>query len=85
MKKIVNGIEIECTPEEVLLIENIWEIDRVKKLEEDALYGHCKKRALEYPSVNDQLDMIYQDQMDGTTKWRDLITEIKLNNPKPNK
>ena len=41
-----------------------------------------KSRAREYPSVGDQLDMIYHDQCDGTTIWRDTITDIKTKYPK---
>jgi hypothetical protein len=36
-----------------------------------------------YPSINDQLDMIYHDCMEGTFEWRDMITEIKMASPKP--
>lgn len=40
------------------------------------------KRAAEYPSITDQLDMIYWDNIRGTNTWRDTITEIKNKYPK---
>ena len=45
--------------------------------------SYIEKRKKEYPSVTDQLDMIYHDQVDGTTKWRDKIASIKQKYPKP--
>ena len=36
----------------------------------------------EYPHVKDQLDMIYKDQVNGTTTWRDAITAVKEKYPK---
>ena len=41
-----------------------------------------QKRRAEYPQIADQLDMIYWDQVNGTTLWRDLITNIKNKYPK---
>ena len=40
-------------------------------------------RAAEYPSIADQLDMQYWDQVNGTTKWKEAIAKIKADNPKP--
>ena len=36
-----------------------------------------------YPDIGDQLDMIYHDQVDGTTTFKDAIKAIKDANPKP--
>jgi len=35
-----------------------------------------------YPAIGEQLDMLYKDMQNGTTNWQDLITKIKLDNPK---
>ena len=40
------------------------------------------QRLAAYPPIEDQLDMIYWDQINGTQKWRDTITEIKKKFPK---
>lgn len=36
-----------------------------------------------YPSVNEQLDMLYHDKLEGTTTWQDTITAVKEAHPKP--
>jgi hypothetical protein len=36
-----------------------------------------------YPSIGDQLDMQYHDQVNGTTTWKDAIAKVKSDNPKP--
>tara|TARA_R110000803_G_scaffold207338_1_gene275221 strand:- start:8 stop:295 length:288 start_codon:yes stop_codon:yes gene_type:complete len=36
-----------------------------------------------YPDWQDQLDMQYHDEVNNTTTWKDAITKIKLDNPKP--
>lgn len=41
------------------------------------------QRCVVYPSVPDQLDMIYHDQVDGTTVWKDTIAAVKNQFPKP--
>jgi|TARA_R100001460_G_scaffold8549_2_gene21105 hypothetical protein len=41
-----------------------------------------QKREAEYPHVKDQLDMLYKDQVNGTTTWKDAITVIKEKYPK---
>jgi len=35
-----------------------------------------------FPSIADQLDMMYHDQVDGTTTWKDAIAQVKADNPK---
>lgn len=36
-----------------------------------------------YPRIQDQLDMIYWDQVNGTTTWQDAIDAVKQQYPKP--
>ena len=52
------------------------------KLEWDA-GKYRRDRALAYPSIGDQLDMQYHDQLNGTTTWKDAIAKVKADNPKP--
>lgn len=46
------------------------------------LYQYARQQ--EYASIKEQLDMMYHDQVDGTTTWKDHINTVKTNNPKPN-
>ena len=44
--------------------------------------SYTKLRAAEYPSLQEQEDMKYWDEINGTTVWRDTITSIKERYPK---
>ena len=35
-----------------------------------------------YPSIQEQLDMQYWDNVNGTTNWEDTIAKVKADNPK---
>ena len=35
-----------------------------------------------YPTIKEQLDMMYHDQVNGTTTWKDAINAIKQEIPK---
>lgn len=43
---------------------------------------YAELRQQEYPPIEEQLDMIYWDKVNGTNDWVDLITEIKEKYPK---
>ena len=43
---------------------------------------YARNRATGYPSIEEQLDMQYHDQVNGTTKWKDIIEKVKADNPK---
>ena len=42
-----------------------------------------ERRKKLYPSIQEQLDMQYWDSINGTTKWKDKIAEIKAAEPLP--
>ena len=42
-----------------------------------------RDRATAYPSIQDQLDMQYWDNVNGTTNWEDAIAKVKSDTPKP--
>ena len=39
-------------------------------------------RAAEYPTLAEQLDMLYHDAVEGTAAWQDAITAVKEKYPK---
>ena len=43
-------------------------------------YSRNRKEA--YPSIEEQLDMQYWDNVNGTTNWNDAIAKVKADNPK---
>ena len=56
-----------------------------KKIELQADYDakqYQRDRAKEYPSIQEQLDMQYHDNVNGTTTWKDAIAKVKTDNPK---
>ena len=44
--------------------------------------SYSEKRQAEYPSIPDQLDMIYWDKVNNTNLWQEKIAEIKAKYPK---
>jgi len=42
-----------------------------------------QNRRNSYGSIADQLDMMYWDNVNGTTTWKDHIAQVKSDNPKP--
>ena len=44
--------------------------------------AYQRTRATEYPSIQEQLDLQYWDNVNGTTNWKDAITKVKSDNPK---
>jgi len=40
-------------------------------------------RRISYPPIEEQLDMLYWDKVNGTNNWHDTIAEIKTKYPKP--
>tara|TARA_B100000963_G_scaffold172838_1_gene150351 strand:+ start:495 stop:965 length:471 start_codon:yes stop_codon:yes gene_type:complete len=45
-------------------------------------WENLNSREREYPPIQDQLDMIYWDKINGTNKWEQTITKIKKETPK---
>jgi|TARA_R110000824_G_scaffold243261_2_gene431884 hypothetical protein len=41
-----------------------------------------RDRVNAYPSIQDQLDMQYWDNVNSTTTWKDAIAKVKSDNPK---
>ena len=45
---------------------------------------YARKREPEYPSMGDQLDMIYKDNLNNTTTHKDAVEVVKTKWPKDN-
>ncbi len=58
---------------------------QAKMVEVQAEYDanqYQRDRATAYPTIQDQLDMQYWDNVNGTTNWEDAIAKVKADNPK---
>ena len=65
--------ETECT-EGLAALQAAWDLE---------FDSYKSKRRAEYPSQEEQWDMQYWDQVNGTTTWKDSIKAIKDKYPKP--
>ena len=46
-------------------------------------FGYIQARQEAYGDLGSQLDMMYWDNVNGTTTWKDHIAKVKSDNPKP--
>ena len=90
LNKAVNHDVFQLTPEEYEATINDWAEAEYKQQEEERIrtnggvtpdYARFRREA--YPSLPDQLDMIYHDQINSTSYWLDAITDVKNTYPKP--
>jgi hypothetical protein len=44
--------------------------------------AHIEPRKNSYPSIQEQLDMMWHDKQNNTTTWEDAISKVKSDNPK---
>jgi len=80
---IVNGERVDLTSEEIEATLDTWaENERTRQLDVEA-NGYKTARQNAYASIQDQLDMQYWDNVNGTTTWKDHIAQVKSDNPKP--
>ncbi len=54
-----------------------------KNKKKRAKIKYSRDRGYAYPSIQEQLDMIYWDKKNGTKKWEEVIDKVKADNPKP--
>ena len=72
--------------EDELTSEGLPDWNLVKKKQEDLQVDYDSKqyqRDRQYPSIQDQLDMLYWDRKNGTKTWEESIDKVKADNPKP--
>ena len=76
----IKNIQWLNTPNGVPEYESIInEITKLEKEEKDNLYKELRRN--EYPSIEDQLDLLYHNGYEG---WKTIISEIKIKYPKNN-
>jgi len=66
---------------DVVTAEIQAEVDRLVAIETSLEYK--AERAEAYPPVGDQLDMIYKDNLNGTTTHKESVEAVKAKYPKP--
>lgn len=64
-------------------IKGVNQEDYKAKLKEEMdKIAYIRNRVSEYPSIQDQLDMIYWDRQNDTKKWDEAIKAVKDKYPK---
>jgi hypothetical protein len=61
--------------------EIVQEVARLNALAEATEYKN--QRLMAYPSIGEQLDLLYWDSINGTSNWIDTVAEVKERFPKP--
>ena len=56
--------------------------EEVKNIAEQKATAWLRGRREQYASVQEQLDMQYNDMVNNTTTWFDHVAKVKLDNPK---
>ena len=58
-------------------------IEETRLVQEWNANKYQRDRAVSFPSWQEQMDMQYHDEIDGTTTWKDCVAKVKEDNPKP--
>ena len=92
IQKINPTAEVSVSEEDINSI--VWENGttpisvsdiQAKMVEVQAEYDanqYQRDRATAYPTIQEQLDMQYWDNVNGTTNWKDAVAKVKSDNPK---
>ena len=75
--KRIDGKDLKFTWEEVLE-------EKTKLVTEHAAQEYARNRVEEYPSIGDQLDMMYKDNKNSTTTHAAAVEAVKTKWPKDN-
>ena len=79
LNKSVNGVVSEFSDADYAQAK----IDLGNQKWDAQQFGYIQARQEAYGSVQDQLDMQYWDEVNGTTVWKDFVAKVKSDNPKP--
>jgi len=72
----VNGNPVELSDAEKQAIVDEWNTPKVDNR------TYSEKRRAEYPTWQEQMDMMYHDQTEGSRTWLDAIEAVKEAYPK---
>ncbi len=88
--EIYVGADATCiwmdVPADVVLDENTVVVNGsfVERFDSrDTIEGRNIARRISYGDIGEQLDMIYKDELNDTTIWKDHIANIKATMPAP--
>jgi len=76
---LINGERVVFTAEE----EAARDKEEAAVAIEQAANKYKEDRKNAYDSIQNQLDQLYWDKKNGTSKWVEAIDKVKSDNPKP--
>ena len=80
--KVVNGVQVDLTAEEVEATLNSWADNELARQLDEEQNGWLKNRLEQYPSLQDCIHALL-DGGDTLTDLQALRTQVKSDNPKP--
>ena len=80
--KVVNGVQVDLTAEEVEATLNTWADNELARQLDEEQNGWLKNRLEQYPSLQDCIHALL-DGGDTLTDLQELRTQVKSDNPKP--
>ena len=79
---VADGLTWVDVPDNTVVDLDTYVDSKVVKHVEPTL-TYAQKRSTAYGMIGEQLDMIYWDQVNGTTTFKDHVSKVKSDNPKP--
>ena len=87
MQRIIDGKRVDLSPEEEFLEIKLAEDARRKKEEYIARFGYIGSRKQAYPSIADQLDLLWHSMDEGklskNNQFYKALKKVKDEHPKP--
>jgi len=87
LTKMIDGVEVQCTPEEEAEILARWEANDKAQADDLAANGYKYNRKEAYPLIADQLDMLWHSMDNGeipvAMEFYSAIAVVKKKYPKP--
>lgn len=82
LQKIHEGERVDLTQEEREQLLSDWNIE-AERIEKEKALQYQRDRSKAYPSIQEQLDLLYWDKVNGTNNWEAAIEAVKTEYPKP--
>jgi len=86
--KIKSDAKVSVTGTDIDTADIVWHDNNPTNITKEQIKSKIQEmqywydRKSEYPSIIEQLDMQYWDNVNGTTTWKDAIAKVKSDNPK---
>ena len=80
---IIDGVKVDFTPEEEAARDAEEAAEATRLADYTANHKYKDDRRAAYGDIGAQLDMVYWDQVNDTTTFRDHVSKVKTDHPKP--